>query len=485
MPQCSLPRSCQGGNFPKVTHVEGKGRDLTSTRPRATENAVTPSSAAPSRFRADHARLTITDPRDGSTVGSLATDGADQVRAVVTRAAATLLDEHAEELADLEQRENGRLRGASLGGIRAAVDTLRQYAELGPLHRGRSLRGALGSIDLTRAEPRGIAAVITPWNDPIAVTAGLIGAALVTGNVVISKPSERCPHLGLRLVEILSDCFPLHVLQVLTGAGEVGETLITAPGVEIVAHVGSTAAGERIARVTALTGAHLIRENGGNDALVVDADVDPRWAASQAAIGAFTNSGQICTAVERIFVHRDLADEFLTALTAEARKRNEEGALAPLVDERMRAEVQEQVRASANEGARILEGGDIPDGPGAHYPATVLTGLHPSMPLFSEETFGPVAPVMVVDSFEEALRRAADDSYGLQATVLTDSMANAALAVDALPVGTVKVNAVFGGAPGGSAEPRGRSGSGFGYGPELLDEMTTVKVVHVESAVRR
>lgn len=127
----------------------------------------------------------------------------------------------------------------------------------------------------------------------------------------------------------------------------------------------------------------------------------------------------------------------------------------------------------------MLAGGVVPDGPGNWYPATVLTGCRPEMRVMREETFGPVAPVLVVADFDEALRLAADDDHGLAATVLTADMGHAQRAWRELPVGTVKVNAVFGGAPGGSAQPRAASGEGFGYGPELLDEMTVTKVVHI------
>jgi betaine-aldehyde dehydrogenase len=230
-----------------------------------------------------------------------------------------------------------------------------------------------------------------------------------------------------------------------------------------------------------LTSAHVIRENGGNDALVVDAGVDPAWAAAQAALGSFANAGQICTAVERIFVHRSLADAFIDALVAEADRWNDR--LGPLVDRRMRDAVHAQVESAVADGAVALVGGSVPDGPGSFYPATVLTYCRPDMTVMHRETFGPVAPVCVVDSFDEALRLAADDEYGLAASVLTASLENATRAAVELPVGTVKVNGVFGGAPGGAAQPRGISGSGFGYGPELLDELTLTKVVHLGSAV--
>ncbi|MGX5359671.1 aldehyde dehydrogenase family protein [Kocuria sp. KH4] len=445
--------------------------------------------------------LTVLDPRDGSVVGTVAAAGEDEVRAAVAaaraaardwartapeqrgralRAAADRLAEHARELAELNTRETGKPFEEALGGVEAGIGTLYQYAELGPVHRGRSLRGDVLASDYTVAEPRGVVVALTPWNDPVAVAAGLLGAALVSGNTVVHKPSERCPHVGARLGEVLAEALPAGVLGTVSGGAAVGELLTGLPDVDVLAHVGSTATGEAIARAAVGTGAHVIRENGGNDALVVDDDVDPAWAAEQAALGAFANVGQICVAVERIYVHRAVAEPFLAALAEQARRRNAEGSLAPLVDERMREEVHRQVADSVAAGAVVLEGARVPEGPGAFYPATVLRECGPGMTVMAEETFGPVAPVQVVDSFAEGLRLAAADRYGLAATVLTGRIAHAQQAVAELPVGTLKVNNVFGGAPGGAAQPRRASGAGFGYGPELLDEMTQVKVVHIE-----
>jgi acyl-CoA reductase-like NAD-dependent aldehyde dehydrogenase len=259
----------------------------------------------------------------------------------------------------------------------------------------------------------------------------------------------------------------------------VGTQLTEQAGVSVVAHVGSSASGARIVRSSLLSGAHVIRENGGNDPLLVDDDVDPVWAAAQAAVGAFSNSGQICTSVERIYVHRAIAAPFCAALAEEARRRNGGGGLAPLVDRALRDLVHRQVAEALPQGAQAVEGGTVPDGPGSYYPATVLLNCSAEMSVMAEETFGPVAPVQVVDSFDDGLRLAAGGRYGLAATVLTGRIAHAQRAIAALPVGTVKINEVFGGAPGGSAQPRGDSGSGFGYGPELLDEFTRVKVVHL------
>ena len=455
----------------------------------------------------EHARtIRIVDPADGVEVGTFEVAGAaevDQAVQVATKAAqswartapaergallhsvADRLAAEAEALAEMTTREMGRPLADARGGVQAGIGTLRQYAELGPVHRGRSLQGGWDATDLMVFEPRGVVAVITPWNDPVAVPCGLLGAALVTGNTVVFKPSERSPQTGMILAELMADVLPPGVLSVLVGDGSTGAALAGHGGVDLVAHVGSTATGRAIAEAAARTGAAVLLENGGKDPLVVDADVDPYWAAEEAALGAFANAGQICTSVERIYVAEAVADEFLEALVRRAGELvmgpglAPESQLGPLVDERLRTTVHEQVCDAVAQGATVSAGGFMPDGPGTFYPATVLSDCTASMRVMQEETFGPVAPVMMVPDFDAGLEAARTGSYGLAAVVLTGSMAHAQRAWRELPVGTVKINAVFGGAPGGAAQPRRRSGTGFGYGPELLDEMTTTKVVHI------
>jgi acyl-CoA reductase-like NAD-dependent aldehyde dehydrogenase len=408
--------------------------------------------------------------------GWAATAPAD--RAAAVRRAADDLAAEADRLAALMHAEMGKPVAEARGSIDAGIGTLRQYAELGPVHRGRTLAGAADAIDLMVFQPRGVVAAITPWNDPVAVSCGLLGAALVTGNTVVHKPSERAPGTGWALARVFAPHLPVGVFSLLGGDGTVGAA-VAAAEVDVVAHVGSTATGRSIAAACARTGAKALLENGGSDPLIVDADVDPEWAAGQAALGAFANSGQICVAVERIYVHRAIADAFLDALVAQADAWA--ARIGPLVDVRHRDAVHAQVQAAVAAGARVLRGGAVAAGPGAHYPPTVLADCTDDLPVVAEETFGPVAPVVVVDSFEEALARAGRSAYGLAATVLTGSMSHAQRAWRELPAGTVKVNAVFGGAPGGAAHPRRASGQGFGYGPELLDELTVTKVVHLEA----
>lgn len=444
---------------------------------------------------------TVLDPRTGEVVGPAPQSTPDDCTAALSaaraaahgwgrtpaaergaalHAAAAAVREAAEELATLTERETGKPYADALGGVEAGIGTLVQYAELGPVHRGRTLHGAWDATDLMVPEPRGVVVVLTPWNDPVAVAAGLIGAALATGNTVVHKPSERCPATGRRFAELVAAHLPPDVLRILDGDGAVGARLAAAE-VDVVAHVGGTSTGREIRKACAVTGAHAILENGGNDPLIVDAGVDPGWAAEQAALGTFANSGQICVSVERIYVHAGVAEPFVEALTARAGEWTER--IGPMVDRTLREEVHRQVRGAVADGARLRTGGELPDGPGAFYPATVLDGCTTGMDVFREETFGPVAPVRAVPDFDTALAEAADDRYGLGATVLTADMDHAQAAWRALPAGTVKVNAVFGGAPGGAAQPRRASGQGFGYGPELLDEMTAVKVVHLQPAV--
>jgi succinate-semialdehyde dehydrogenase/glutarate-semialdehyde dehydrogenase len=441
--------------------------------------------------------LTVLDPRTGDTVATVPIADASDCEQAVARAraastgwartspaeraaalskAAAAVRAAADELAELNELETGKLRQDATGGVEAGAGTLVQYSELGPLHCGRSLQGSWAATDLMIPQPRGVVAVLTPWNDPVAVAAGLLGAALVTGNAVVHKPSERCPRTGRRFAELVAAQLPDGVLEILDGDATVGARLAASEHIEVVAHVGSSATGRAIARACAERGAKALLENGGNDPMIVDGGVDPRWAAEQAALGAFANAGQICVSVERIYVVREAADAFIEALVTAAREWADR--IGPLVDERQREQVHRHVTDAVKGGAHVVVGGVPRPGPGCFYPPTVLTDCTPDMLVFREETFGPIAPVRVVPDFDTALTEAADDRYGLAATVLTPNMAHAQEAWRTLPVGTVKINAVFGGAPGGASEPRRASGSGFGFGPELLDEMTAMKVVH-------
>jgi acyl-CoA reductase-like NAD-dependent aldehyde dehydrogenase len=411
---------------------------------------------------------------------------APAARAGMLREAAAAVRAAADELGDLLCATTGRLLGESRGSAAVAADLLEEAAVTVLGRAGRVLAGDPAALDVVRREPRGVVAVITPWNDPYPAAAGLLAAALVTGNTVVHKPSERSDAPGVRLAELVAGALPPGVLRVVSGDGTTGQALVEHEDVALVAHVGSTAAGRRIAATVGARGARALLENGGKDPIVVDAGVDPAEAAAQIATGAFTNAGQLCTAVERVYVVEEAADALVTELARRAEAlvvgdpADPSTTMGPLVDDDQLAVVATHVADAVEAGAQVVTGGHRLERDGSYYAPTVLDRCPDDVALLREETFGPVAPVVRVADFDEALRRASASAYGLAATVLTPRLDHALRAADVLEVGTVKVNAVFGGAPGGSADPRRGSGGGAGYGPDLLDEMTVRKAVHLE-----
>jgi succinate-semialdehyde dehydrogenase/glutarate-semialdehyde dehydrogenase len=196
----------------------------------------------------------------------------------------------------------------------------------------------------------------------------------------------------------------------------------------------------------------------------------------------------LCTSVERVYLHAEVADAVTRLLVrlAEALRpgdpRADSTTLCQLVDETQLAVVDGHVEDALHRGARVRTGAHRLNLPGSWYAPTVLDRCTDDMLVMTEETFGPVAPIQVVQSWADGLQAASRSRYGLAATVLTPDPRHALEAVETLPVGTVKVNAVFGGAPGGSADPRGESGLGRGYGPDLLGELVALKAVHWSTA---
>lgn len=443
-------------------------------------------------------QLEISDPATGVLVGRHRMASADEVKDAVQRAraaqqpwrrvppaersaaltqAAEALRSRAGQLTELDRRETGQPTAMARAEVAAAAARLDRLALLGPLHLGAGPPDAIDPIDYRVTEPRGVAAVITPWHHPLAVAAGLIGAALVTGNTVVHKPSERCPQLGVQFGEILGECLPCGVLTTIVGDGRSGALLAADPDVDVVAHAGTGTTARVIAMAAALTGAHVIAEPSGRRPLLVDADVDPAWAAKRAAAAAFTSHGR-----QRIYVHRGVADPFLDALVARAHAVNASGELPPVVDRQLRGVVAGLVDRAVASGARCPAGGAVPPGPGAFYPATVLGDCTPSMEVMAGEAAGPVAPTMVVDTFDDALLAAADRGRAATVTVLTTDLDHARRAIVELPAGTLVMDS--GGGPRAGVGPfdevEGAAGIGddaLRYGPELLDRFARVKVV--------
>lgn len=450
------------------------------------------------------AELVVYDPATGAAVGKVSTTDGNRLvmaakaahegwertgagqRAGLLKAGARRLRAAAEEIAALQTQEGGKPLDDSRGGVEAGIAAIEQYAELGPLHRGRALQGAWGASDWMMRVSRGVAALCLPWNDPVAIACAQIAANLVVGNTVICKPSEKTPLSTARVIRLLSENLPEGILQLGVGDGTLGAALASHEDVDVVVHIGSVRTGRSVAAACAARGAKALLELGGKDPMIVDEGVEVCWAAEQAAVGCFANAGQLCTSVERLYVHRHIASAFTDELVALAKSKrlgpgmDPSTEMGPIIDAGQREIVDRHVREAVEAGAELLCGGAPLEGPGTFYPPTVLTGVTPGMAVVEEETFGPVAAIQVVDSFDQAISLANGTPYGLAAVVLTPSMLHAQRATRDLTAGTVKINAAFGGAPGGSASPHGASGDGFGYGPELLDELTRVRVVHME-----
>jgi len=479
--------------------------DPSATRPAVQLRHLVGGRLLPGDPGGDAAAAPVVDPSSGAVIASRPGAGPDlvaeasvvaaealrewaampaQERAAAVKRFGAALRDRAAELAQLTTAEMGKPIGDAEGGVEAGLSAVDTYAELGPLHRGRALAGDPAALDLMVHEPHGVVAVITPWNDPVAVALQNLSAALVVGNAVLWKPSERAPLTADLVAECAAETLPAGVLAVLQGAAPTGEAILERPEVAMLLFVGGTASGRRVARLCAERMIPTVLELGGNDAMIIDETVDVQWAAEQAAMGCFANAGQICSGTERLLVHRDVHDELCEALVAEAAAwrpgdpRDRSTRMGPLVDERHRAGVHAAVSSAVEAGAIVLAGGAIPEGPGSFYPPTVLCGVPRDTALLQEETFGPVAAVCPVEDFDDALDLMDGDGLGLSASVMTSDRSRALRAARRLQVGTVKIGAAFGGAPGGAADPRRGSGHGRGYGPELLDELTVVKVIH-------
>lgn len=410
------------------------------------------------------------------------TSVADRVRRI--EGWADRIAEHAGELAELECAEMGKPVGLSRSFIEAGAAGLRSAAaEALAYPFETTVELPCGSETRIIRRPVGVAAVIIPWNFPVPMALGALGPLLAAGNAVVVKPSERTPLATSRLLELFDA--PDGVVNLVTGDGRAGQPLAAHEHVDLVHFTGSVATGRQVGSEAGRQLHRSILELGGKDPVIVDNDVDPTAVAGAVAFGAFVNTGQICTSMERIYVHRDVAEDFVEALVAATATYttgggfDDGGVLGPLVSDQQRQIVHGHVTDAVARGATVRAGGRMPDdGAGFFYPATVLTGVDDSMLVMTEETFGPVAPVSVVSSFAEGLERAADSTYGLAATVYTNDSAHIAEA-SRLPAGVVWVNQWQGGGPECIFEPARSSGMGATGSTAAFDAATRPVSVHV------
>ncbi len=412
-------------------------------------------------------------------------DATQDVRSGALREIAGELDARRHELAMALTHETGRPLSRNGLYVDMAAALFRSYAELSRVDGGRiAPSNDAGQLSLVRRVPFGVVACLIPWNYPLLLLAFKVAPALAAGNTVVIKPAPDTPLSLQVLAEIFAAHLPPGVVNTVRGGRDVGERLVSSSQVDLVAFTGSTAVGREIAAICADRGVATHLELGGKDPAIVFADADPDLAAEAVVWASFLNAGQVCTSTERVYVHRSIHDRFVdraVRLTEKLRVGDPFDSatqVGPMRSERGRERVMGQLRAAADSGAQILVGGEPLDRPGFFLAPTVVTGVDHSMSLMTEETFGPVMPVMAFESEDQALELAADTPYGLGASIYTQSSKLVERVSRELQVGTLWVNdpvvdnlaAPFGGMRA--------SGSARELGPEALDSFTRPRHVH-------
>jgi succinate-semialdehyde dehydrogenase/glutarate-semialdehyde dehydrogenase len=400
-----------------------------------------------------------------------------------------------EDVARLVATEQGKPVGeARAVDIVPAADTLRylsrhaatllserpvDYAQILFAHKSGSVR----------MEPLGVVAIVTPWNFPFGIPFVEVAACLAAGDTVVLKPSSATALTGLAVGDLCRRAgLPPGVVNVVTASGDDTNRLVEHPGIAKVLFTGAVETGIGVMQRAAKNLTGVVLELGGKDPAIVAADADLDRTAAGLVWGAFVNAGQACGSVERVYVVREVAEEFLGKVVARAKALRLGDPLSPTTDmgplttEAQRALVEAHVADARAKGAKFLTGGHRPRTKGWWYPPTVLTHVDHSMRCMREETFGPLLPVMVVGSLEEAIRLANESEFGLTASGWTRSRRTARRLAEELHAGTVTINdhlfsfgeptATWGGVKKSGV---GRSHAAFG-----LHELVNIKHVSVD-----
>lgn len=351
-----------------------------------------------------------------------------------------------------------------------------------------------GAFFMALRQPAGVVSGFGPFNVPYILCSRAIALPIAYGNTAVLKPSEEAPVSGgIMLAEIFEEAgFPPGVLNVVThtkeDASEVGDEMIAHPAVRRISFTGSTEIGRIVAEKA---GKHLkqaVMELGGKDPLIVLRDADVDFAADAAAWGAFLHQGQICMSTERIIIERPIADAFIEKLTQRANAlkvgdpRDPTTAIGPLINQAALDKVNGHVQEAVKAGAELVTGGKYD---GLVYHPTIVTDVKYDMRIFTDQTFGPVAPIIVVDDAEEALQVANNSKYGLSAGIITNDFNQALIMAQKLQTGMVHI-----GDQTVNDEPQvpfgGVKGSGFGRmgGKAALDEFTELRWISVQQTKR-
>ena len=411
----------------------------------------------------------------------------------ILRAREIVLDQ-LEEIATLISRETGKPAVEAISmEIVPTLDLMHYFAEntrrlLDHRRIGLGQYGLMGRSSYVVYKPLGVVGIISPWNFPWATPLDEVVMALMAGNTVVVKPSELTPLTALKIGSVFKQAeLPDGLLEIVTGDGSTGAALVEA-GVNKIMFTGSVNTGKRVAEAAAKHLTPVVLELGGKDPMIVLEDANLENTARAAVWGAFCNSGQACASIERCYVHESIAQEFTDLVVKETQLLKQDKAsnngidIGAMTNERQLQIVEDHVSDAVSHGAEVRAGGHrLNDSHGWFHQPTVVTGVDHSMKLMSEETFGPVLPIMTFKTDEEAIRLANDSVYGLTASVFTRDIARGRRIAEKIDAGTVMVNEVVythavAQTPWGGVK---QSGYGWTHGRLGLLEMVTAQHIHV------